>query len=140
MALNLKNDPRSLNKMPSSQVQIQEIENDFSSLVYIGNGLKQGAVVHTLSGDLVKEPTRTSIQIGKEHIEDPVGAYVNHSCSPSCKVSQVSNGSWALIALQYLSKGDWITFDYRVNETKMASPFICHCCNVWIRGQTTSST
>ena len=108
-------------------------DNDgFKDLKYIGdNTLFPGDSVYVLSGELLKEPTRISIQIGPdEHIEDEWGQYVNHSCDPSVKI--VNN---QLIAVKQIEKGDSITFDYNVSEDHMSNPFYCNCCNKLIKGK-----
>ena len=94
--------------------------------------LQEGWVVHDLTnGELVSEPTRTSIQIDeKSHVEDEVGGCINHSCQPSCKVN-----TFFVIALRDIKKGEEITFDYNQNEDTLASPFECGCCSKTIKGK-----
>lgn len=85
---------------------------------------KKGEVVHTLSGPVLSEPTQTSIKVADyNHIEDPVGKFINHSCHPTTKID-----GFEVIALKKLSRGDQITFNYLENEDELAVPFFCSCC------------
>ena len=94
--------------------------------VFIIQPFKKGAVLFVLEGPLLDYPTRTSIQVGKnKHIEDKLGAFINHSCQPSAVVDWQGH---ALISLRDLMPGEEITFDYSQNETELASPFTCGCC------------
>ena len=88
-----------------------------------------GSVVRKLSGDdIVDNPTRTSIHIGNgRHVEDAIGIYINHSCTPSCKIVGSS-----VIAIDKLKKGDEITFNYNESELVVSSPFRCLCCGCMI--------
>ena len=83
-----------------------------------------------LSGEVLHRPTRTSIQVAKnKHIEDKIGAFINHNCNPSCKID-----GHKVIAIKEINVDDEVTFDYSDNETVMAGPFICSCCNKLISG------
>ena len=83
-----------------------------------------------MNGELLSEPTRTSIQVAEEkHIEDKIGAFINHNCNPSCKID-----GYRVLAAKDISSGEEITFDYSKNEKLLANPFICSCCNKLISG------
>jgi len=123
------------------QTNIEQITQGYSGLAYTGSKPRLGidTVVLVLSGPVLQEPTRTSIQIGNEgHVEDVKGAMVNHSCDPTCKVIKL-HGSWVLITVKPVDVGDQITFNYNDSETSMSSPFVCHCCNRKIVGNRVSS-
>ena len=100
--------------------------------VFVKEYCKKGTVMRQFSDHkIVDAPTRTSIQIAEgRHAEDEIGTYVNHACQPSCEV----RGN-QIVALQDLKKGDEITFNYSVNESAMASPFVCKCCGKLITGR-----
>jgi len=99
--------------------------------VFTNNRIKVGDVVWDLGrGEPRFTPTRTSIQVGdKLHVEDSIGAFINHDCKPSCKVVGTK-----VIAVLDMGVGDEITFDYSQNEDEMASPFVCRCCGKLIKG------
>ena len=105
-----------------------EFENNMHG-VFASRGCITGTIVLSLSlKDISDIPTRTSIHIGNGiHAEDPVGIYINHACSPTCKIEGQS-----VVSLVDLCKGDEITFDYRDNELNIASPFTCRCCGILI--------
>ena len=87
-------------------------------------------VVYTLSGEISSTPTRTSIEIGpNRHIEDKLGIYINHSFKPSCRII---NG--CVLAEKEININDEITFNYNINETKMATPFVDTETNVLVSG------
>jgi len=105
-------------------------ENGYTGVFLKGNCGKGTVVVDLASGKLVREPTRTSIQVGDGfHIEDEVGCFINHSCQPSCKIE-----TFSVVTLGDLSEGEEITFDYSDNEDTIASPFECKCCGKIILG------
>ena len=81
--------------------------------------------------DVRTSPTRTSIRIGpRRHVEDEVGACVNHSCNPTCAVMGEH-----IVALVDMPAGTEVTFDYADNEeATLASPFTCLDCGAWVKG------
>ena len=86
----------------------------------------KGDSVHVLPiRDISDKPTRTSIKIGEgKHVEDSlIGAYINHNCEPSCEI----RGN-LVVALRDLRRFEEITFNYLINEDKLAHPFVCGCC------------
>tara|TARA_R100000808_G_C2084293_1_gene107027 strand:- start:413 stop:787 length:375 start_codon:yes stop_codon:yes gene_type:complete len=102
--------------------------------VFLEEPRQVGDIIINLAshGKQISEPTRTSIQVSEHvHVEDFYGAFVNHSCDPSCRVS-----GYHIIALRDLEVGDQITFNYNKNETKLAAPFLCDCCSKLIEGET----
>ena len=106
--------------------------NGFKDLVYIGEEtLGPGEIVYKLTGDILDKPTRTSIQIGpNKHIEDDLGQYINHSCSPTVKIMDDN-----VVVIEKLYTGDSITFDYNESEDIMSNPFKCNCCSNMIKGK-----
>lgn len=123
---------------PSEQKLKEKLEMRVSRLnglsLFTKKPIKQGETIFVMEGDVLDHPTQTSVQIGHdEHIEDNNARYLNHNCHPTARVDQKKH---ALIAARDLKEGDEINFDYRTNETKMAVPFKCHCCNQMICGKT----
>ena len=100
--------------------------------VFMNYEAGSGEIIHDLSSGVeCSTPTRTSIQIENGiHTEDPIGAFINHDCRPSCKIL-----GYKVITIADLSVGDEVTFDYSENEDVMASPFTCRCCGKLIRGK-----
>jgi hypothetical protein len=83
--------------------------------------VKKGDKVFELAGSLLIFPTRESIYIGNDiHVVDDFGTYMNHSFTPNCKID-----GFNVIAIKPIIPGDALTFNYNVNEVKMASPFVC---------------
>ena len=105
---------------------------------------KRELILH-LTGLWTPYPTRTSIQVGKRHLESETGACINHNCYPNAEIlyiqgwdangSPVSSGTTGLVSLKEIDKGEEITFDYNMTEDVLACPFICDCCGVVIKGK-----
>ena len=112
-------------------LQVREDNQGFKDLFYTGSEpIAAGQVVYTLSGPTLTHPTRTSIQVdATHHVEDALGQFVNHHCTPSVKVV-----GHQLVALRDIHCGDSITFDYNATEDDMSDPFKCSCCDRWIAG------
>lgn len=108
------------------------VDNEgFKDLAYLGSEVPGDTVIYTLSGTILNQPTKTSIQISKnEHIEDELGQYINHNCNPNVKIVDKY-----VISLKQISDGDSITFNYNDSEDKLSNPFICNCCNKEIIGK-----
>jgi len=100
--------------------------------VFLRIPCSEDEVVYDLAhGKISTKPTRTSIQVSKkEHVEDDVGRYINHSCNPTCKISGLF-----VIATRDLKRDEEITFDYNKSEDVIASPFECNCCGKMILGR-----
>ncbi len=96
--------------------------------VFSNRDIKAGDTILTLVGKSLNTPTRTSIKISEGiHVEDEIGRFINHSCFPSCEISENK-----VIASRDISLDEQITFDYRATESPISSPFVCFCCNVLI--------
>lgn len=91
-------------------------------------------IVH-LTGRVVSEPTRYSVQVAVgEHVDPPNGAgleemigehtwrYMNHACAPNAAFR-----GRTLFALQPIAPGDEVCFHYAATEYEMAEPFHCRC-------------
>ena len=92
---------------------------------------KSGDTVLELSGPIVTQPTRESIELDRHtHIIDPQGSFVNHAATPT---TCVNRGCQRLEAVRDIAAGDEITFDYNQNETCMAAPFRAYD-GSWVAG------
>jgi hypothetical protein len=82
-------------------------------------------IVLKLKGEVTREPTRYSIEVGTdEHITDEIGSYLNHSCEPNTEIERAKR---EVHARRAIAIGEEPTFDYNANETEMAFPFECRC-------------
>jgi SET domain-containing protein len=92
-------------------------------------------VIYQFVGTFIKNPTRTSIQVGKkQHVEDALGRYINHSCTPNIKIVK-EDKIIKLIAIKDIQEGQEITFDYNSTEWKLFHPFKCNCHGILITGK-----
>jgi len=97
--------------------------------------INKGSVVYELDGEYITGPTRTSIQTDSTgHIEDEIGKYINHSCTPNVKVVK-DKSKIKLIALKDILSNLEITFDYNSTEYKVSHPFKCNCHGKLIKGK-----
>lgn len=88
--------------------------------LYSTKNFHKDEVIYTLIGEEFDHPTRETIYVGDgKHIYDEYGIFMNHSFEPSCFI----NG-YNIVALKEINIGDELTFDYNVNEPKMAAPFV----------------
>lgn len=109
-----------------------EIRNDkdFKG-VFTTRHYGKNEIILELKGAILEFPTRTSIQIGiDQHIEDPVGSFINHSFNPTAKIEK-----GRVVALTSLSKGQEVTFNYNSTEDKLAEPFKCKFTGEWVKGK-----
>ena len=120
-------------KTLSSELQFI-IKNGINGLgVFASEDIKKGTPLFSLTGEVLTEPTRTSVQIGEHaHIENELSALINHSCQPSAMVDREGK---QFISARDIKNGEEITFDYNYNEDVLASPFICGCCGKVIQGR-----
>jgi hypothetical protein len=112
-------------------------ENDKGRGLYAKIKFSRGTRVLILQGNYLPYPTKTSIQIGKKHIESWEGGHVNHACDPNTIVvtKRKSNAFkdraplqiHCLEAVKDIEIGEEITFDYETTEERMAEPFKCSC-------------
>jgi hypothetical protein len=99
--------------------------------VFASAPLKEGDVVLCLTGTIIDSPSRSSIQIGEGlHIEDEIGAFINHSSLPSCIIRGAD-----VIATKDIEVDEEITFDYSKSEDTLACPFVCSDTGNYISGK-----
>ena len=101
--------------------------------VFATKEYQPGEVLFRMQGEMLSQPTRTSIQVGMHrHVEDKVGVHVNHHCQPNARVNQKM---MTMVALKAIKAGEEITFDYNQNEDYLANPFVCRCCERLMEGK-----
>ena len=114
--------------------QLEQSQTGKMRGVFARENIKKDEVIRKLEGDIISQPTRTSIQIGKNrHIEDKVGEYINHSCNPTARVCNDT-----LISNRDVKEDEEITIDYNLSEDLVSHPFICNCCSKVIAGRKSS--
>ena len=107
-----------------------EIKNNYfgESGVFTKEDIKQGQVIHNLSGEISSERTRESIEIylsvqgqKKEmHITDSFFEYCNHNNTPNVKINKYTHD---VTALEDLPKGTEVVFNYTQHESAISTPF-----------------
>ena len=121
--------------MNSSNVKIKETKKGAKGL-FANQPIEKGKIILVLQGEKFSKPSRTSIQIGDKHIEDPEGGYINHHCDPTAEIKINSSfvGFNLVTAKKDIKKEDEITFDYETTEEVMVAPFKCECHGKLIEG------
>ena len=86
-----------------------------------------------IKGRILPRPCKHSIQIGiNQHVLDPIGASVNHSCNPTARIIKRTVNFYFEI-LRPMIPGDELTFDYFKNETlPLYEGFVCDTCKIYV--------
>lgn len=106
----------------------------------LGNGvfttedIRQGNEVLEFKGE-IKERSALGdlthcLQIGPNQFlssTSDIDDFVNHSCQPSCGIRLTPDGRVVLFALQHISAGSEITFDYATTQTGEHEILKCRC-------------
>jgi len=132
--MQLRTTPRPESRTP---VAVLAVHGELRTLA--AQDIAAGEVVMELEGVRVALPTRFTIQVGLlQHLELPADIawteelerypwrFLNHSCMPNTRVVQ-RGGVPCLLALEDVSAGTELDFDYEANELELAEPFTCRC-------------
>lgn len=97
--------------------------------------LAPGDVALSVTGVLVRRPSRTSIQVGEgEHMDVQPGLpaqevereypwqFLNHACDANARLVGRD-----IVAVRAIAPGHEITFNYNATESELAAPFDCRC-------------
>ena len=104
--------------------------DNFKSL-YSTKEYNKNEIIYKLTGEILSEPTRTSIEINEnQHIEDEYGQFMNHAFDPTCKIE---NG--CIVTLKKITQHTELNFDYNSNESKMSCPFIDNLTKKNVKGK-----
>jgi hypothetical protein len=115
--------------MPYSDY-IKILRNTFGKVAIMSISAPKGDLIRIMNGYFVQYPTQTSIRISDErHIEDNIGRFINHSCSPTLKVDEFQPYLWA--SKDILSSMP-LTINYLKNEKFISAPFVCNDCGQWV--------
>jgi uncharacterized membrane protein YeiB len=101
----------------------------FASLHAV-RSLAPGEVVFPLTGRLVEQPTRFTIQVGADAHLTPISEhaspwkYLNHGCDPNVAIDVPRR---VIVARRPITAGEELRFDYNTTEWELAEPFVCNC-------------
>ena len=86
-----------------------------------------------LWGRILNKPGRHSIRIGnQQHILDPLGAFINHSCDPTSIIMNEDGESFIKV-IKELDRGDELTFNYFSSEDlPIEYGFVCMDCRKFV--------
>ncbi len=108
------------------------------SATSIATDIRSGERIFRLSGPVVAQPSKHTIQRWESEHLSPDGALwasVNHACMPNCTIDFET---WELVSCSPIRVGEEITFNYNSTEWEITSPFNCACgspnCGQVIRG------
>lgn len=107
--------------------EINGMQGLFASKEY-----KLNEIICKIEGEIIGNPTRTSIQVTEEiHIDVKAPlAFINHSCFPNITIE-----NYLIKAIRPIQIGDQICFNYNHNENVLANSFECVDCGQWIKGK-----
>ena len=120
-------------------VEIRNVNADIPELkgIVATKELLPGTVIFVSSNEVMKQRSRTSLQVGKNlHMEPNLfGRYTNHSCSPNAEVRVINNKknfplALVLVLFETTVANQEITFDYASTESELtlnAKKTICMC-------------
>ena len=107
--------------------------NDFFTVIATET-IERGEIIFPLAGNIVKQPSKYSIQINSaEHLlpysnnpEDSssIWRFMNHSCDPN---TSFDIEKMVLVAIKNINPNEEVRFNYNTTEYEMASPFLCKC-------------
>ncbi|HEU5270960.1 MAG TPA: SET domain-containing protein-lysine N-methyltransferase [Jatrophihabitans sp.] len=89
--------------------------------------IPNGSLVYSLerAGARLSAPTVSSLQVGvDEHLDDPTGWYLNHSCEPNVFVDTTE---FTVVAVRDIQPGEDLQYFYPATEWDLAEPFACAC-------------
>ena len=68
-------------------VLVKELSKSDSYGLFANKEFSKGELIIPLHGTIVSDPSRTSIQVGKDkHIESYKGGKMNHHCNPNTEI------------------------------------------------------
>jgi uncharacterized protein DUF418/SET domain-containing protein len=122
--------PRSADAGEAPPAGFEVIRNDGVASLHAVSSFASGEVIFPLDGRPVAQPTRFTIQIGKDAHLDPMSeraspwGYTNHSCDPNLTIDVARR---LMIARRPIVAGEELCFNYNTTEWAMHEPFHCHC-------------
>lgn len=108
-------------------IEARPINKTDNNGLFLTVPVKKGTTVYTISGEVSNIPTRTSIYIKGQNIENPMAKFLNHSFSPNCKIVEDN-----LVTIKDLEANTELTFNYLENEPEISSPFKDHETGTWV--------
>jgi SET domain-containing protein len=118
--------------------KVKRIVGPFGYSINCSSNIRSGERIFRLSGQLVSQPSKYTIQRWEsEHLspEGALWAWVNHACVPNCAIDFET---WELVSRSPIRVGEEMTFNYNSTEWEISSPFNCRCgspnCGQVIRG------
>lgn len=124
--------------MNEQVVRVKLDHGPFGEMIRAVKPLGKGEVIFYLSGAIVDQPTKYTIQLDATHhvvTENGLWKSMNHACEPNVRIDATTR---EMIAIRDIAPGEELTFNYNTTEWDMASPFSCGCgsplCAVTIRG------
>ena len=89
---------------------------------------REETVIRSRRRQILPERNKYTLEFNGQHILiDEPGVLVNHCCSPNCMIRSNREGAFDFIALQPISPGEEITFDYEMNESEISAFRQCRC-------------
>ena len=118
--------------------KVKRIVGPFGDSIDCVTEIRSAERIFRLSGQVVAQPSKYTIQQGASEHVSPDGALwgsVNHACVPNCTIDFET---WELVSHSPIRVGEEVTFNYNTTELEISSAFDCTCgspkCGQLIRG------
>lgn len=120
-----------------SRPRVEVIRIGGMACLHAARSFAPGEIVFPLEGQLVRRPTRLTIQVGIDAHLDPVSertspwGSLNHGCDPNVAIDVQRR---AIVARRPIAAGNELRFDYNTTEWELAESFVCNCGAPWCVG------
>ena len=107
--------------------KVKRIVGPFGDSINCARDIRSGERIFRLSGQVVAQPSKYTIQRWESEHVSPDGALwasVNHACIPNCTIDFET---WELVSCSPIRVGEEVTFNYNSTEWEISSPFNCAC-------------
>lgn len=106
---------------------VEAKETDIGKALFAKEDIGKDEILIRLGGRILKNPTRTSLQVGEgKHLEGPgrMDDFLNHSCDAN---GYMNFDDLTFRSKRKIKKGEELTFNYLTTEWDMANKFECRC-------------
>lgn len=106
--------------------QVDDQNPLFGRALLASQDIARGSVVLSLRNcEVLHAPTKYSVYTGGDrHVDHPVLARLNHSCSPNIFVDTTVH---EVVAMRDVAAGEILSFFYPATEWAISHPFVCEC-------------
>ncbi|TWT48278.1 hypothetical protein Pla111_00390 [Botrimarina hoheduenensis] len=119
---------------PSAEAfKVIDVDDQRGQGILVLRAFQRGEILFRMNGQLTKQMTLHSLQVGPElHLDDPwFAGKTLHSCDPN---SELEVETLLFTAVRDILPGELLTMDYDHTEDVLFRAFECHCGGPSCRG------